>query len=107
MGIVYIIRQVDSEGSELYKIGITKNAVETRLKCLQTGSPHKLSLQGYYKSPNYKKIEKWLHRSYNAQKLIGEWFDLTPQQVLNFQDDCTSIDRTITMLLEMNPFYGN
>lgn len=106
MSVVYLIRQVDQNGEELYKIGVTKNSIETRLKCLQTGSPHQLDLLGYYKSPNYKKIEKWLHRSYNAQKLVGEWFNLTPQQVLSFTDDCISIDKTVSMLLEYNPFYN-
>jgi hypothetical protein len=106
MGSVYLIRQTDLNGEELYKIGITKNPAETRLKCLQTGSPHQLDLLGVYKSPNYKKVEGWLHRAYNAQKLVGEWFELTPQQVINFQEECKTIDRTVSMLLEMNPFYS-
>lgn len=106
MSVVYLIRQVDQNGEELYKIGVTKNSIETRLNCLRTGNPHKLDLQGSYKSINYNKIERWLHRQYASQKMNGEWFNLTPQQVLSFTDDCIAIDKTVSMLLEYNPFYN-
>jgi hypothetical protein len=106
MGTVYLIRQVDQEGKELYKIGITKNPIETRLKCLRTGNPCKLDLQGFYTSENYKKIESFLHRLYQSNRLEGEWFQLTNSQVLAFQTECENFDKTITMLLSMNPFYN-
>lgn len=106
MGIVYLILQIDGEGKELYKIGVTKNPIEVRLRCIQTGSPHKLTLQGSYQSPNYRRIESWLHRVYNSQKVKGEWFALTPQQVLSFEADCIEIEKTISMLLEFNPFFN-
>lgn len=106
MGIIYLILQIDGEGKELYKIGVTKNAIEVRLKCLQTGNPNTLRVLGSYKSTNYNKIEKWLHRQHASKKLSGEWFNLTPRQVLSFEEDCKNIDQTVTMLLEHNPFYN-
>jgi len=36
MGYVYLLLQVDAEGLETYKIGITKNDPELRVKQLQT-----------------------------------------------------------------------
>lgn len=106
MGIVYLLVQIDGDGKELYKIGITKNSIETRLNCLKTGNPNTLRVLGSYKSGNYKKIESWLHRAYFNQRLNGEWFSLTSQQVLSFEDECKSIDQTVSMLLETNPFYN-
>jgi hypothetical protein len=106
MGIVYLIRQLDQEGKELYKIGVTKNPIEVRIKCLQTGNPCKLDLQGFYTSENYKKIESFLHRLYQSNRLEGEWFKLTSQQVMSFQKECETFDTTISMLLSINPFYN-
>lgn len=106
MEVVYLIRQTGLNGEELYKIGVTKNPIEVRLRYLSTGNPHKLDLQGSYQSPNYRRIESWLHRVYSSQKVKGEWFDLTPQQVLSFEADCIEIEKTISMLLEFNPFFN-
>jgi len=36
MGYVYLLLQVDAVGDETYKIGITKNDPELRVKQLQT-----------------------------------------------------------------------
>jgi len=106
MGIVYLLVQIDGEGKELYKVGVTKNPIEVRIKCLQTGNPNTIRVLGSYKSINYNKIEKWLHRSYFNQRISGEWFKLTPQQVMSFEEDCKSIDQTVSMLLETNPFFN-
>jgi hypothetical protein len=106
MGSVYLIRQTDLDGNELYKIGITKRRIETRLSCLQTGNPHKLDLQGFYKSEFYNKIEKWMHRKYTSKRLEGEWFDLTNKDVVNFHEDCKKIEATIKTLIAYNPFFN-
>lgn len=105
-GSVYLIRQTDLDGNELFKIGITKNDIEVRLSCLQTGSPHKLDLQGLYKSEFYNKIEKWMHRKYTSKRLEGEWFDLTNKDVVNFHEDCKKIEATIKTLIAYNPFFN-
>lgn len=36
MGYVYLLLETDKNGDERYKIGITKNPVEKRIKQLQT-----------------------------------------------------------------------
>ncbi len=106
MGTVYLIRQTDLDGNELYKIGITKNDIEVRLRCLRTGSPHKLSVEGLYKSEFYTKIEKWLHRMYASKNLEGEWFQLNSKDVINFHTECKKIEATIKTLIAYNPFFN-
>ena len=59
MGYVYLFLEIDSAGQETYKIGITKNDPNKRIKQLQTGNPRKIELLKTYSSENYLKVEKW------------------------------------------------
>lgn len=106
-GWIYLMCQVDIIGKELYKIGISKNDPEKRVKSLQTGNPNKILLLKKYKSPNYHKIERWLHRKFFIVKTRsnGEWFNLTTDQANSFLTECRSIESTINYLLLENPFY--
>lgn len=107
-GNVYLI--VDWESTpEKYKIGITKNSVEDRLKQLQTGSSGELVLLNTYSSDNYRKIETILHRGYKSHSTDGgkEWFELPEDRVLNFKKECKKIDDNLKLLKESeNPFYS-
>jgi hypothetical protein len=99
--------QVDIVGEELYKIGISKHDPEKRVKSLQTGNPNRIILIKKYQSPNYHKIERWLHRKFFIKKTRanGEWFALTHEQANSFLQECKSIDSTVNYLLSENPFY--
>ena len=106
MGYVYLLLQVDSNGLETHKIGISKNDPEIRLKNLQTGNPNKISLHRKYESKNYLKVERWLHRKYQGRtEAKNEWRILTDEQVFSFIDDCKEADETINFLLENNSLY--
>lgn len=63
---------IAAEGSPLVKIGLAKSPT-ARMAVLQTGQPMTLSLlwtcEGDY--------ERQLHRRFAAQRMRGEWFDLT------------------------------
>lgn len=107
MGYVYLILEVNHNGEESHKIGISKNEPIKRLKQLQTGNPNKISILNFYESINYKRIEKWLHTKYSLNKTLAEneWFKLSDEQVLMFTDTCKKADETISFLLKENPFY--
>jgi hypothetical protein len=107
MGYVYLILEVDKNGDEFYKIGISKNEPKKRLKQLQTGNPNKIDVLKTYESKNYKKVEQWLHSKYSLNRTDSnnEWFKLTDQDILNFIDTCKSIDSTIDLLLKENHFF--
>jgi len=78
MGYVYLFLEIDSAGQETYKIGITKNDPNKRIKQLQTGNPRKIELLKTYSSENYLKVEKWLHRKYSMKtEAENEWRSLT------------------------------
>lgn len=108
MGYVYLILEGNIHGEELYKIGITKNDPQLRVKQLQTGNPNQVSLLHAYESKNYKKVEQWMHRKHAQSKTLAknEWFNLTDEQVFSFIEDCKEADKTISFLLESNPFFN-
>ena len=106
MGFIYLLVDWGSN-PEKYKIGITKNDVEKRIKQLQTGASSELVLLKTYESDNYRKIEGTLHRGYKTYSTDGgkEWFELPNDRVLNFINECEQIDSNINFLRENgNPF---
>jgi hypothetical protein len=102
MGFVYLI----SNDYNHYKIGITTKTVEKRIKQLQTGNSEKINLVKYYKTEHHRNLEAWLHRKFGANRLEGEWFDLDDAVVLDFENICKSLESTIILLKEQNPFYN-
>jgi hypothetical protein len=107
MGYVYLILQTDSNYLESFKIGITKNQPEIRVKQLQTGNPNKISLLKSYKSDNYLKIERWLHRKHGMTKTeaSNEWRYLTNESIDRFITDCEEADDTFNFLFENNSLF--
>jgi hypothetical protein len=105
-GYVYLIIEGDQYGEEKYKIGITKNSPDNRLKKLRTGNSNELDVLKVYRSRNYKKIERILHRKYSSQKTLSknEFFYLTNDQVIGFIDSCKEAERIVEALKD-NPFY--
>ena len=101
---IYLIKANDIN---LYKIGISKNAIN-RLRQLQTGCPYQLELISVYEPKNFSnKIEKIMHRSMSIYKkdedsisLMGEWFDLQQKEINEFIDNCESAEKTLTSLYE-------
>jgi hypothetical protein len=37
--------------------------------------------------------------------LLGEWFELTSEQIVSFQSEAKAADEVITLLKRENPFY--
>lgn len=108
MGFIYLLTDWSSNPPR-YKVGITKNDVQKRIKQLQTGCSGELVLVKTYESENYRKIEGTLHRGYKHYSTDGgkEWFELPDERVLNFLNECKQIDDNIKYLLESgNPFFS-
>jgi hypothetical protein len=105
-GYVYLIVESDENGNEKYKIGVTKNDPEKRLKKLSTGNSNQLDVIRVYKSKNYRRIERFLHKKYSSQKTLSnnEFFHLTVEQVLSFINTCKEAENIIDSLKD-NPFY--
>ena len=78
MARIYILH---AEGTSKFKIGITKGKVSNRIKSLQTANPYTLveyfSLESKYAS----QVERATHRFHSTNRLNGEWFEFTPQEL--------------------------
>ena len=75
-GYVYLIRM---ETTDFYKIGMSLDP-EIRVRTLQTGNPHVLSLLRTHAVQDMRSAEMDLHRRFEAQRVpnlnVREWFDL-------------------------------
>lgn len=104
MGTVYLLGEFCDAGR--FKIGITKNSVEKRIKELQTGNSNEIFLVNKYETENYRKVEGMLHRTFGTTRAIGEWFDLTHEQVISFTKEAEAADEIITFMKKENEFYS-
>lgn len=103
-GYVYLLSMWEDD-TNLYKIGVTKNDIDKRIKSLQTGNPSEILLINSYKSENYRRVETMLHHYYSSSNKRGEWFTLEREKVKDFTNKCEYFDRCINLLKKENPFY--
>ena len=108
---IYVI---NIENTDIYKIGISKYHPSLRIKQIQTGNPFKLSIQKFYLTDKANLLEKILHRRFASKKVIeddflalkGEWFKLTPEDILSFEEKCNKIIENIDFV-KKNSTYQN
>jgi hypothetical protein len=97
MGTVYLLGEFCNEGK--FKIGFTKNSIKSRLKQLQTGNSNEIFIVNEYKTKNYKEVEKFLHRKYYSDKALGEWFELSHEDVVNFTKTAKHYDDLVNSFI--------
>ena len=103
MGYVYLIGEINEENK--YKIGSTRaKNVNNRLKQLQTGNSNELFIKESFETDYPFKLEQMLHNHFKYSNVIGEWFELTNDEIKNFKEICTEKQKLIE-LLKNNPFY--
>ena len=98
-GYVYLIFD-----GELYKIGVTRGSIDKRIKKLQTGNPYNIILIDSYQTNFPFQIEKMLHARFVNEKVNNEWFNLSLEDVNNFQKECEKCSGIISALKD-NPFF--
>ncbi len=77
--VYFIFQQGDPS---VCKIGRTEGIVQ-RVSTLQTGNPRILIVHRIIQLDDYDgtKIESFLHNRYKNRRQLGEWFELTPEEV--------------------------
>ena len=93
MRVIDYIYVIGSENGPC-KVGIT-NSLTSRLRSIQTGSPHRLKL--LYAHPcsdrdEAKAHEKMFHECHQECRLEGEWFNLDAELAIEGVEDCFQID---------------
>lgn len=81
---VYLIH---AKQTNRYKIGITARSIEYRLKELNgEQSAYPLELITHIRHTNYKNVERHLHERYTANRVHGEWFLFSAEQLAEVQE---------------------
>lgn len=88
-----------------YKIGYTKRAIKERLSEIETHNPGVNKVVALFESKHGRKVESFLHRIFKSKQIKLEWFNLTSEDVENFQPFCKRAERSFTTLKEHhNPY---
>ena len=80
-GFVYIAH---TKNTNQYKIGSTGN-IEKRLKTFKTGNPH-ITIIATKQSYNRLADERIMHKLFKKNKISGEWFALSSEQLIEAID---------------------
>ena len=102
MKIIYLIQQ---DGTNNYKIGITKKEPNKRLEELQIGSGNVLVLIHSFKTKFGFKLETILHKHFESKKINSEWFLLEKDEIEEFKKICILQENNLEALKE-NPFFN-
>lgn len=80
-GFLYVIFIEDSNGKRFFKIGITEN-FGARVATHQCSSPFDMRVACAYFVGNMRKEETYLHDVFSGNRVRGEWFDLSDEDVV-------------------------
>lgn len=83
-GFIYMLCAGD-----LFKIGVTEQTIEKRIRDLQTGNPEEIWCKYYVEVPRkyLYRIEQMMHLRNHIRKIKNEWYDLEGGQIKTFKDD--------------------
>ena len=98
-GYVYLLCDGDK-----FKIGMTcQKDINKRISELQTGNPNEIFISAYHETNYPYHIEQMMHLKYKSFNIMNEWFDLSPKQIIEFNEVCKECERTLELLKD-NPF---
>jgi len=100
---IYLISS-ETNGQKLYKIGITKRAIETRMKELKTGNAAELAIVDSFESRWATKIEASLHRQFRPKRISGEWFGLDFLDIEEFKSKCRLLHENFELMDSHNTY---
>lgn len=101
-GYVYLLGDWEKEG--IFKIGVTKGAIEHRIKKLQTGNAGEIYIVAFYHTEHPFFLEKQLHFKFQGKRVMNEWFQLSNEEILDFKKTCQEVENMIEDLKD-NPFF--
>lgn len=75
-GFVYVVYLDDTAGERFFKIGMAASFT-SRYQAHQCASPFTIGVACAYYTGNMRAEERWLHVQFAAQRVRGEWFRLS------------------------------
>lgn len=111
-GYVYVVSNDDMKEGQ-YKIGITRRAIEERMKELGSGASHSfgMNLHGYVYCEDCFAVESMLHKHFADQRVNQvnprkEWFKTTLQDIQQAFKELFDIDIILTDITDENYLYS-
>lgn len=111
-GYVYVVSNDDMKEGQ-YKIGITRRAIEERMKELGSGASHSfgMNLHGYVYCEDCFAVESILHKHFADQRVNQvnprkEWFKTTLQDIQQAFKELFDIDIILTDITDENYLYS-
>ena len=101
MGYIYLICDPNQN---TYKIGVTRNLVQDRIKKLQTGNASELHMIHTVETEYPFRLETMLHNKFKDKKVHGEWYSLSQDDITNFKKICNSFIDMIDFM-KQNPYF--
>ena len=83
-GILFFLALEDPAGGAVppfYKIGVTTDTVDKRIRQLQTGNPFRIVPHTTMVVEGAEFVERHLHRLYSAKRRVLEWFSFSPDEL--------------------------
>ncbi len=83
-GVLYFLALEDPAGGAVppfYKIGVTTDTVDKRIRQLQTGNPFRIVPHTTMVVEGAEFVERHLHRLYSAKRRVLEWFSFSPDEL--------------------------
>ncbi len=78
MAHVYVLR---SGNEDVFKIGRTRQDVDSRRRGLATGNPHPLTVFDVIETEHEALCETLLHRRFRSRRVSGEFFAVGPEEL--------------------------
>lgn len=97
-GVVYLLGDRQKDGK--YKIGCTRGSVENRIKKLQTGNSGEIFLVESFDTEFPFLVEKMLHGVYSNKNVMNEWYELSYEDVKNFENEFKKAEKNVNALKE-------
>ena len=101
-GYVYLICD---PSNTTFKIGVTRDKDNQRIKKLQTGNSTELFISSIYKTKYPFRMETMLHSRFANKNILNEWFSLDAKDVGQFKNICQQTEELIESLMD-NPFFN-
>lgn len=101
VGSVYLLCD---PSTNLFKIGMTRSNVCKRINELQTGNSCEIHLVKKFDTTIPSYIETSLHHHFSEKHSLNEWYELSNDDIKNFEDICQTY-QDIAKTLQDNPFF--
>ena len=87
---------------DLFKIGVTEQTIEKRIRDLQTGNPEEIWCKCYVEIPrkHLYNVERMMHMKHHVSKVKNEWYELPSEAIASFREDCRKSLEILEMLDE-------